>query len=51
MTKKQLLKLVGGARAVALMLGISTQAVAKWDRKIPTKRLDQIRAIHPEWFT
>ena len=50
MTKKQLLKLAGGARAVALILGISTQAVAKWGRKVPDKRIAQLQAAHPEWF-
>ncbi len=50
MTKKQLLKLAGGIRGAALLLGISTQAIAKWGDKVPPLRIMQLHALRPEWF-
>ena len=41
-TVEGVLALAGGRAAVALALGLTIQAVAKWDRRIPAKHAREI---------
>lgn len=49
MTKQNAIKKAGGLRELAHMLGISAQAVHKW-QAIPPLRLYQLRELRPGWF-
>ena len=50
MKKSIALKKAGGARALASLLGISTQAVNHWPDDVPPLRVYQIREKRPQWF-
>jgi len=49
MDKNAAIKFAGGARRLAELLGISTQAVYKW-REIPPDRVAHLRRIKPAWW-
>lgn len=46
---EELVKKAGSKSALARILGISAPAVIQW-KKIPAKRLKQLRELKPEWF-
>lgn len=50
MTIKKAIALAGTRRDLADLLGISTQATYQWKRKLPPARVEQLRALRPEWF-
>lgn len=50
MHTKTLIRMAGGVRALAAVLGVSTQAIYKWGRYAPPERIDQLRTLRPEWF-
>jgi transcriptional repressor of cell division inhibition gene dicB len=45
MTKNEVIRKFGGARALAEALGISTQAVGQWGQEVPPLRQYQIREL------
>lgn len=45
MTTKEAINRCGGARALALALGISTQAVYKWGETVPEHRREEVRRL------
>jgi hypothetical protein len=50
MDKKEAIRRAGGrATHLALLLGVTVQAVSKW-RTIPQLRVYQLRELRPEWF-
>jgi len=49
MTKQEVIKLAGSQRDLALMLGISTQAISRW-KDVPKARIWQLMILKPEWF-
>jgi hypothetical protein len=49
MKKAQIIKKAGGASALAALLGVTRQAVYKWD-EIPALQLYRLRDLKPEWF-
>ena len=44
MKKHDAIEKFGGARYLAIALGISVQAVHKWGDDVPAQRVDQIKA-------
>jgi hypothetical protein len=44
------IKLAGGRRELAELLGISLQAVCQWRDELPKARLWQLQILRPEWF-
>lgn len=48
MTTKEAITLFGSARALALALGVSTQAVYKWGETVPAHRQEEIKALAPK---
>jgi hypothetical protein len=50
MKKTELFKLAGGKRQAVYLLGISTQAVAKWGDDVPELRVFQLKVLRPQWF-
>ena len=51
MTKADAIQKAGSIKLLADLLGISTQAISKWDDgQIPEAREWQIRLLKPEWF-
>jgi len=49
MDKQTAIRFAGGARNLAILLGISTQAVYKW-REIPEAQLVRLRKFKPGWW-
>ena len=49
MDKQTAIRFAGGARQLATMLGISTQAVYKW-RVMPEAQLARLRKFKPGWW-
>ena len=50
LTGRRPVRLAGGRRHLAQLLGISTQAVYKWGRYVPAARVEQLRRLRPEWL-
>lgn len=50
MNKSTAIKKAGSPRKLAVLLGISTQAVHKWGDKVPELRVIQIKSLRPGWF-
>lgn len=50
MDTKTAIEKAGGAGALALILGISRQAVYQWPEQVPQARLWQLKVLKPEWF-
>lgn len=51
MNKTEAIEKAGSAYRLAKMLGVTRQAVSKWPGDhLPPKRLEQLKAIRPEWF-
>ena len=50
MTTRQAIIKAGTRRTLAELLGISTQATYKWGRMVPAARVEQLRALRPDWF-
>lgn len=51
MNKSEAVKKATSAYKLAKMLGVSRQAVSKWPGDhLPPKRLEQLKAVRPEWF-
>jgi phage terminase Nu1 subunit (DNA packaging protein) len=45
------IKKAGSINQLALIAGVSRQVVQHWKRNgIPDARLEQLRALRPEWF-
>jgi hypothetical protein len=44
------IKLAGGIRQLAEMLGLSTQAVYAWGKTVPKLRMYELRELRPAWF-
>jgi len=51
MDTETVVKLAGGIRKLAALLGITTQAVYLWGDKVPPLRMYELRDLKPEWFT
>jgi hypothetical protein len=49
MTKTEAINRAGTAAKLAKILGVSNQAVSKWD-VLPKARLWQLKVIKPSWF-
>ena len=50
MNKSEAIKRAGSASKLAKDLGVSKQAVSKWDEVLPKARVWQLKAKHPSWF-
>lgn len=51
MTKTEAIKRAKTGKALALLLGISPQAVSKWaDDRIPPLQVYRLRELRPRWF-
>lgn len=50
MNKATAIKKAHGITPLAVLLGISHQAVSKWPEKVPAKRVKQLRQLRPSWF-
>jgi hypothetical protein len=50
MNTAQAIARAGGARELAKMLQVTTQAVYKWPERMPPLRLYQLKELRPEWF-
>ena len=44
-------KLAGGARALAQLLGVTTQAVYAWGDTLPPLQRYRLRELRPKWFS
>lgn len=44
------IKLAGGIRQLAELLGLSTQAIYAWGDSVPQLRMYQLRELRPAWF-
>lgn len=49
MDKDTLIKTAGGVKPLADLLGLTTQAVYKWD-DVPALQQFRIRELRPHWF-
>ena len=49
MDKSKAIKLAGSAAELARLLGITRQAVSKWDA-IPQLQVYRLREMRPRWF-
>ncbi len=50
MDKAAAVKRAGSMSKLAVILGITRQAVSGWGRKVPGLRLYQLRERRPDWF-
>lgn len=50
MDKQKFIALAGSQRALADLLGIKQPAVAQW-KKVPEKRIWQLKVLKPSWFS
>ena len=50
MKTEEAAKLAGCKNKLALLLGISRQAVNSWGEDVPDGRLWQLKCIRPDWF-
>ena len=44
------LKLAGGNKALAELLGVTSGAISQWGDEVPEKRYWQLRVLKPDWF-
>lgn len=48
MNTQHLIRLVGSAKAVSELFGITQSAVSQWGETVPTLRLYQLRDLRPD---
>jgi len=44
------IKLAGGVRPLALLLGVTTQAVYAWGDRMPPLQVYRLKDLKPKWF-
>jgi DNA-binding transcriptional regulator YdaS (Cro superfamily) len=50
MKKITAIAFAGNANKLANLLGINRSAISQWGEDVPQKRLEQLKALKPEWF-
>jgi tRNA U34 5-methylaminomethyl-2-thiouridine-forming methyltransferase MnmC len=50
MTKQQAIDKAGSVLNLAVLLGITREAIYQWGEMVPQARVWQLKALHPDWF-
>jgi len=51
MNTEKAIKLAGSATALAVLLGVTRQAITHWKRDgLPQQRVWQLQVLRPDWF-